>query len=112
MLHPVEVKEQPSVFTAIIQKDQNILVDELIELLQKLLVNKRNMQATRGGAVGMQLARAAFAVMLKLNRDFEGIEDLIEQIKMREDELPAEKGTDRDEIFKEICEDHEVFPVL
>jgi hypothetical protein len=77
LLHPVEVKEQPSVFTAIIQKDQNILVDEL-----------------------------------KLNRDFEGIEDLIEQIKMREDELPAEKGTDRDEIFKEICEDHEVFPVL
>lgn len=112
LLHPVEVQEHPNVFTAIIQKDQDILVDELIDLLQRILVNKRNMQATRGGAVGMQLARAAFAVMLKLNRDFEGIEDLIEQIKMREDELPVDKGSDRDEIFREICEDHEVFPLL
>ncbi len=57
------------------------------------------MQATRGGEVGMQLTRAAFAVMLKLNRDFEGIEDLIEQIKLREDEIPVEQGSLRDEVF-------------
>ena len=78
-------------------------VDDLIDGLQAYLKTKKGISVQVGQEAGMKLCRAAFAVILKMNK---GLLDLVESLLLQiEMEERVETAAQRNEAILAICLD-------